>query len=78
MCSDVMHALHGACTQASQPPCFHGMPGITYGHAIRASLTIFIKINCLTFWHPKHKICKPECAGKDSHCHAQQEQGPLQ
>ena len=28
-------------------------------------------INCLTFWHPKYKICKPERAGKDSHCHAQ-------
>ena len=37
-----------------------------------------IKINCLTFWHPKFKICKPECAGKDSCCHAQQEQGRLQ
>ena len=36
---------------------------------------IFIKINCLTFWHLKYKIYKPECAGKDSHCHAQQEQG---
>ena len=23
-------------------------------------------------------ICKPECAGKDSHCHAQQEQGRLE
>ena len=48
-----------------------GMPGITYGHAIHASQTIFIKINCLTFWHPKYEICKPECAGKDSHYHAQ-------
>ena len=48
-----------------------GMPGFTYGHAVHASQTIFIKINCLTFWHPKYKICKPECAGKDFHCHAQ-------
>ena len=31
----------------------------------------FIKINCLTFWHPKYEICKPEHAGKDSRCHAQ-------
>ena len=57
--------------------CICGMPGITYGCAVRASQTIFIKINCLTFWHPKYKICEPECAGKDSHCHAQQEQGQL-
>ena len=26
-----------------------GAPGITYGHAVRASRTIFIKINRLTF-----------------------------
>ena len=76
MCSDVMHALHGACMQANQPPlCIHGMPEITYGHAIHTSQTIFIKINRLTFWHPKYKNCKPECAEKDSHCHAQPEQG---
>ena len=55
-----------------------GAPGITYGCAIHASFTIFIKINCLTFWHPKYEICKPEHAGKDSRCHAQQEQGRLQ
>ena len=54
MCSDVMRALHGAHTQASQPPlCIHGVLEITYGYAIRASQTIFIKINCLTFWHQK-------------------------
>ena len=44
-----------------------GMPEITYGHAVHASQTIFIKINCLTFWHPKYKNCKPEHAEKDSH-----------
>ena len=55
-----------------------GMPGITYGCAVWPSHTIFIKINCLTFWHPKYEICKPECAGKDSRCHAQQEQDQLQ
>ena len=39
-----------ACTQASQLPlCIHGAPEITYGHAICASQTIFIKINHLTF-----------------------------
>ena len=43
-----------------------GMPGITYGHAVRASQTIFIKINHITF---------SECAEKDSHCRAQQEHG---
>ena len=51
--------------------CIHGMPEISYGHAIHASEMIFIKINCLTFWHPKYEKCKPECAEKDSHCHAQ-------
>ena len=48
-----------------------GAPGITYGHAIRASQTISIKINCFTFWHPKYENYKPEHAEKDSHCHAQ-------
>ena len=76
MCSDIMHALCGTWMQASWPPlCIHGMPEITYGHAICASRTIFIKINCLTFWHPKYENCKPEHAEKDSHCHAQQAQG---
>ena len=51
--------------------CIYGMPEITYGHAVHASQMIFIKINCLTFWHPKYVNCKPECAEKDSHCHAQ-------
>ena len=48
----VMSCMHcgSACTQVSQPPlCKCGMPEITYGHAIHASQTIFIKINCLTF-----------------------------
>ena len=54
------------------------MPEITCGHAIRASQTIFIKINHLTSWHPKYENCKPEHAEKDSHCHAQREQGRLQ
>ena len=58
--------------------CIRGTPEITYGHVIHASQTIFIKINCLAFWHPKYKNCKPERAEKDSHCHAQQEQGQLQ
>ena len=53
----------------------HGAPGITYGHAIRAGQTIFIKNNPLTFQHPKYENCKPEHAEKDSHCHARQEQG---
>ena len=56
----------------------YGMPGITYGRAIRTSQTIFIKNNHLTFWHPKYENCKPERAQKDSHCHAQREQGQLQ
>ena len=48
-----------------------GVPGFTYGCAIRAGRTIFIKNNHLTFEHPKYEIRKPECAEKDSHCHAQ-------
>ena len=50
-----------------------GAPEITYGRAIRASRTIFIKINRLTFEHPKYENHEPECAGKDSHCHTQRE-----
>ena len=52
-----------------------GAPKITYGRDVCASRTIFIKIIHLTFQHPKYKIRKPECAEKDSHCHAQQEHG---
>ena len=55
--------------------CIRGVPGITYEHAVHAGRTIFIKNNRLTFYHPKYEICKPECAERDSHCHAQQEQG---
>ena len=58
--------------------CIRSMPEITYGHAVCASQMIFIKINHLTFWNPKYKNCKPECAEKDSHCHAKREQGQLQ
>ena len=58
-----MHASHGTRMQASQLPlCIHGVPKITYGHAICTSQSIYIKINCLTFWHPKYQNCKPECA----------------
>ena len=66
-----MCASCGACPAAL---CIHGAPEITYGHAVCASQMIFIKINCITFWHPKYENCKPEHAQKDSHCHAQQEQ----
>ena len=58
--------------------CVHGVPEITYGHAICTSQIILIKINRLTFWHPKYENCKPECAEKDSHCHAQREHSRLQ
>ena len=72
MCSDIMHTLCGARMQASWLPlCKHGAPEITYGHAIHTSQMIFIRINRLTFWHPKYENCKPDCAEKDSHCHAQ-------
>ena len=55
--------------------CIHGAPEIAYGCAVCASLMIFIKNNCLTFSHPKYESSKPEHAEKDSHCHAQREQG---
>ena len=68
------------CPHTGKPAalCIHGTPEITYGHAVRASQVIFIKINCLTFCNPKYKNCKPEHAEKDSHYHAQPEQGRLQ
>ena len=53
----------------------HGMPGFTYGHAIHAGQMIFIQNNHLTYLHPKYENRKPERAEKDSHCHAQREQG---
>ena len=46
--------------------CICGTQEITYGHAICTSQTIFIKINCLTFWHPKYKNSKPEHAEEDN------------
>ena len=52
-----------------------GAPEITYGRAVRASQTIYIKNNRLTFLCPKYENRKPERAGKDSHCHAQREHG---
>ena len=72
MCNDIMHALHGTHMQAGRPPLYkHGVPEVTYGHAVCASQTIFIKNNCFTFFHPKYENCKPEHAKTDSHCHAQ-------
>ena len=67
------HAHIARHTHAGTPAILiiHGAPEITYGHAVCASLTVFIKINRLTFWHPKYKNSKPERAEKDSHCHAQ-------
>ena len=78
MCNDVMCALHDMHAGKPATLCIHGMPGITYGCVICTSQTIFIKNNCLTFWHPKYGSYKPECAETDSHCHAQREQGQLQ
>ena len=71
----VMSCAHCAAMHTSKPTALiiRGAPGITYGCAVRASQTIYIKINCLTFQCPKYENRKPECAGKDSHCHAQQE-----
>ena len=67
-----MRALAGTCMQANRLPlCKHGIPEITYGHAIHASQTIFNKINCLTFQHPKYENFKPEHAENYCHCHAQ-------
>ena len=39
---------------------------------------ISMRINHLTFYHPKYGFFKLEHAGKDSHCHAQREQGQLE
>ena len=52
-----------------------GAPEITYGHAVHASRTIYIKITASHFNALNTKIAKPERAGKDSHCHAQREHG---
>ena len=41
-----MRASCSACMQASRPPLYkHGVPEITYGHAVHASQVIFIKNN---------------------------------
>ena len=64
-----MHTSRSTRMQASRPP---------YGCAIRTGQMIFIKIIFLTFWHTKYENCKPEHAEKDSHCHAQREQGRLE
>ena len=67
------HAHIVQCAHAGKPAtlCIPGTPGITYGHALHASQTKFIKNNHLTFLHPKYRFCKLEHAEKDSHCHAQ-------
>ena len=47
----VTSCVHHACIHASKlaAQIIRGTPGFTYGHAIRASQTIFIKNNHLTF-----------------------------
>ena len=42
------HRATRACRQAGAL-IIRGAPEITYGRAVRASQTIYIKINCLTF-----------------------------
>ena len=42
------HCAVHACRQAGHPN-YTWMPGFTYGHAVHASRTIFIKNNRLTF-----------------------------
>ena len=74
---------HHACiawhVHAGKPPtlCICVTPEITYEHAIHPSQTILSKLTASHFWHPKYENCKPECAEKDSHCHAQREQGQV-
>ena len=70
-CSDVIRASRGMHAGEPATLCICGVPGITYGHAVCAGQTIFMKINRLTFKHTKYGFCKPEHAKKDSHCHAQ-------
>ena len=61
------HAVH-ACRQAGHPMyMWHARNYLWTCHSL--SQMIFIKIN------PKYENCKPEHAEKDSHSHAQQEQG---
>ena len=47
----VTSCAHRAAHAHRQPAALtiRGMPEITYGHAVRASRTIYIKINRLTF-----------------------------
>ena len=69
----ITSCMHCVVPHAGKPAnlIIRGAPGITYGCAIHAGQMILIKNNYLAFWHPKYENCKPECAEKDSHCHAQ-------
>ena len=74
-----MHTSHGAHMQASRPPYVYVVcQELLMDMPFVQAKSISIKINHFTFWHPKYENCKPECAEKDSDCHAQQEQGQLQ
>ena len=65
--------------QASRPPYVYVVcQELLMDMPFVQAKSISIKINHFTFWHPKYENCKPECAEKDSHCHAQREQGQLQ
>ena len=71
------HCAAHACRQARCPYVYVAQQKLLID-MLFASQTIFVKINHLTFWHSTYENCKPECAEKDSHCHAQGEQGRLQ
>ena len=45
----VTSCMHRAHTGKPAALIIRGAPGVTYGHAVHASRTIFIKNNCLTF-----------------------------
>ena len=73
--NNVMGSLHDMCMLVS---CNYYMPTITYWTGMQACQPTTTKINCLTFLGTNYQKCKQEHAKKDSHCHAQWEQGQFQ
>ena len=71
-----MWALRVLCMQASRPPYVYEahQESIMDGLFVQAKQYL-LKLTPSHFGDPKCEICKLECAGKDSCCHAQQEQG---
>ena len=76
MYNDIMCASCGcAHRQAGHPYDFMGCQKSLIGLPFAPAEQHLSELTASHFYTLNKENCKPECAGKDSHCHAKSEQG---